>query len=101
MEKEPSLSPPPSRIPFSPLQLATVALTAIFNSVIFGILSRQLQDLANWLLPLYFLCLFFGVLFAAGCNLTAGSIALRLRRKEVADRILLFLVINMSGLTLL
>ena len=102
MDQEPSAPHPQPQIPFSPAYLLAVALAAAFNSLIFGYLAtRQSHGLENWMSALYLLCLFFGVLFAAGCNLTAVGVAQRLRRKGVTDRILLLLLIDIGGLTLL
>ncbi|MCZ7647287.1 MAG: hypothetical protein M5U26_18860 [Planctomycetota bacterium] len=97
----PSREPVEPRIPFSLGYLLAVVAMAVLNAVFFGLLARKYQDPNNPIQTLPMLCVFFGILLAGACNLSASGLVRWMRRREVTDRIVFFLLIEVLGLTLL
>ena len=97
MEETPSRS----RITYSPGYLAAVFVMAALNMFVFHLLADHLVEPGTRVPAKLVLSVFFGILFAGGCNLTALALARWTSRRELADRILMFLLIELAGLTLL
>ena len=98
---ESSPSPPTGeRLPFSVAYLVTVTGMAVLNAVLFYLFALSLQGPSSGSAILVMLCALFGILFASACNLSALSLARWAGRQGLADRIILFVVINLAGLTL-
>lgn len=97
----PSREPLQPRIPFSIGYLATVVMMAVVNAQIFGLLARRFQDILAPGTSAAVLCFVFGILFAGACNLSASGLTRWVRRRELTDRILCFLLLEILGLTLL
>ncbi len=89
------------RITYSPGYLVTVAVMAAINAILFWVMAGKLAaELHGALSAKGILSVFFGILFAAGCNLTALPLARWTNRQTLWDRILIFVLIEMVGLTL-
>ena len=99
---EPTPPPaPPARIPFSPAYLAVVLLMVALNTVIFTLVGRKLMNLFEFSATLWVIGFFFGLFFAGASSLTSLSLARWIRRQEALDRILLFVLVELAGMTFL
>ena len=92
---------PPARIPFSPAYLAAVLLMVALNTVIFTLLGRKLLRLFEFSSTLWVIGFLFGLLFAGACSLSSLSLARWIRRQDALDRVLLFLLVELAGMTFL
>ena len=88
------------RIPYSPGYLITVLLGAAVNIFVFYLLSGHLENANFPLSSKGILSVLLGILYAGGCNLSAMAVVRRLRRRNLADRILSFCLIDIAGMTI-
>lgn len=101
MEESPNPTSSRSRISYSPGYLVAVFIMAIANMIVFFLLAGHLVEPNTRIAAKGILSVFFGILFAGGCNVTALALARWTNRRDLADRILLFMLIEIAGLTLL
>ena len=101
-KESPGSGPEPGeRIPYHAGYLAAVVILAALNAVFFVYVAGELEDPNVKFNAKGLIGIFFGILYAGGCSLTASGLTRWLRRRSPADRILALVFINLAGLTLL
>ena len=93
-------SPAPAanqRIPFSLAYLLAVIAGAAANSYIFSLLVKHFVEPMLDSSVLLAISIFFGIMFAGGCNVTAQTLARWVNRRNVLDRIIFFMLVTLFG----